>query len=86
MKKVIAHFIEQCITFQRVKEEHQRPFGLLRPLLLQEWKWGYIVMDLVVEFPRTQKCYNSIWVIIDRITKFANFLHVKRTYTSYKYA
>lgn len=43
-------------------------------------------MDLVVEFPRTQKCYNSIWVIIDRITKFANFLHVKRTYTSYKYA
>ena len=47
MKREIAHFVEQCLTCQQVKVEHQRPLGLLQPLLIPEWKWENISMDFV---------------------------------------
>ena len=43
-------------------------------------------MDFVVDLPRTQKQYDSIWVIVDRLTKFANFIPVKSTYSADEYA
>jgi transposase InsO family protein len=45
-----------------------------------EWKWEEIVMDFIVGLPRTQSGYDSIWVIIDRLTKVAYFIPVKTTY------
>uniref|UniRef100_A0A2N9I829 Reverse transcriptase domain-containing protein n=1 Tax=Fagus sylvatica TaxID=28930 RepID=A0A2N9I829_FAGSY len=47
MKREIAHFVEQCLTCQQVKVEHQRPSGLLQPLPIPEWKWENISMDFV---------------------------------------
>jgi hypothetical protein len=38
-------------------------------------------MDFIVGLPRTQKGYDSIWVIMDRLTKVAHFIPVKMTYT-----
>jgi hypothetical protein len=38
-------------------------------------------MDFIVGLPRTQKCYDSIWVIVDRLTKVAHFIPIKITYT-----
>ena len=66
MKREIAKFVAECLTCQQVKIEHQRPSGLLKPLLIPEWKWEHITMDFVLGLPRTQKGYNSIWVIVDR--------------------
>ena len=43
-------------------------------------------MDLIVGLPRVQKGFNSIWVIVDRLTKSAHFLPVKSTYTIDQYA
>ena len=43
-------------------------------------------MDIVVCLPRTKKLHVSIWVIVDRITKSANFIHVKSTYRIEDYA
>jgi hypothetical protein len=65
---------------QRVKAEHQRPAGLLHPLKIPEWKWEDIGMDFITGLPRTQKGYDSIWVIVDRLAKVAHFIPVKTTY------
>jgi hypothetical protein len=74
-----------CATLcQRVKAEHQRPAGLLQPLKIPEWKWEEIGMDFIVGLPRTQAGYDSIWVIVDRLTKVADFISVKITYSGAK--
>jgi hypothetical protein len=63
-----------------------RPSGPLQPLGISEWKWESIAMDFVVGLPRTPAGHDSIWVIIDRLTKSAHFLPVKATYFVEKYA
>jgi hypothetical protein len=69
-----------------VKAEHQRPSGLLQSLKILEWKWEEIGMNFIVGLPRTQSGYDSIWVIVDRLTKVAHFLAVKMTYSGAKLA
>jgi hypothetical protein len=46
-----------------------------------EWKWKEIAMDFIMGLPRTQSGYDSIWVIVDRLTKVAHFILVKITYS-----
>ena len=65
MKKYIAEFVAKCPNFQQVKSEHQKPSGLLQEIQIPTWKWEEINMDFVVGLPRTQKSYDSIWVIVD---------------------
>jgi hypothetical protein len=86
MKTDIAEFIARCIVCQQVKIEHQRPAGLLQPLKIPQWKWEQISMDFVGGLTRTQKGHDSIWVIVDRLTKSAHFLPVKSTYKTSQYA
>jgi hypothetical protein len=69
-----------CDTCQRTKAKHQKPAGLLQPLPVPEWKWEEIGMDFVTGLPRTQKGNDSIWVIIDCLTKVAHFIPVKTTF------
>jgi hypothetical protein len=69
-----------CDVRQRVKAEHQRPGGLLHPLKIPEWKWEEIGMNFIVGLPRTPAGYDSIWVIVDSLTKVAHFIPVKTTY------
>ena len=45
------------------------------------WKWEYINMDFVVDLPRTQKSYDSIRMVMDRLTKSARFIPVKPSYS-----
>jgi hypothetical protein len=86
MKREVAEYVAVCDICQRVKAEHQRPAGLLQPLKIPEWKWEEISMDFIVGLPRTQAGYDSIWVIVDRLTKVAHFIAVKTTYTGAKLA
>jgi hypothetical protein len=53
MKKDIEKFVEQCSTCQQVKAEHQRPAGMLKPLLIPKWKWDEIVMNFILGLPKT---------------------------------
>ena len=86
MKKDVAEFVSKCLTCQQVKLEHQKPSGLLQPLPIPEWKWENITMDFVTGLPRTSAGYDSIWVIVDRMTKSAHFLPMKTTFSIAKYA
>nr|GFB59341.1 putative reverse transcriptase domain-containing protein [Tanacetum cinerariifolium] len=49
--------------------KHQRPSGLLVQPKISEWKWDNIMMDFVMKLPRTSQGYDTIWVIVDRLTK-----------------
>jgi hypothetical protein len=86
MKRDIAEYVSLCDTCQRVKAEHQRPAGLLQPLKIPEWKSEEIGMDFIVGLPRTQAGYDSIWVIVDHLTKVAHFIPIKTTYSGAKLA
>jgi hypothetical protein len=81
MKIDMAEYVALCDTCQRVKAEHQRPARLLQLLQVPEWKWEEITMDFIVGLPRTLSGYDSIWVIVDRLTKVAQFIPVKTTYS-----
>jgi hypothetical protein len=69
---------------QRVKAEHQRLAGLLHPLKIPEWKWKEIGKVFITRLSRTSKRYDSIWVIMDRLTKVAHFIPVKTTYKGFQ--
>ena len=79
MKREVAEFVSRCLTCQKVKSEHKRPQGKLQPLEIPEWKWESISMDFVCGLPRTPKKNNTIWVIVDRLTKSAHFVAMKDT-------
>jgi hypothetical protein len=81
MKRDAAKYVALYDTCQRVKAKHQRPAGLLQPLQVPEWKWEEITIDFIKGSPRTQPGYDSIWVIMDRLTKVAHFIPIKTTYT-----
>ncbi|WVZ89330.1 hypothetical protein U9M48_035751, partial [Paspalum notatum var. saurae] len=70
MKREIAKYVSECDVCQRVKADHLRPAGMLQPLAVPAWKWEDIHMDFIVGLPRTQKGYDSNWVIIDRGSLF----------------
>ena len=86
MKKDAVKFVEQCLTCQQVKAEHQRPAGTLQPLMVPQWKWENITMDFVVGLPRTREGHDAIWVVVDRLRKSAHFLPVHTTSSMDQYA
>ena len=81
MKKDILEFVTKCLVCQRVKAEHQVPSGLLQPIRTPEWKWDRITMDFVVGLPLTGRKHDSVWVVVDRLTKSAHFLPVRIDYS-----
>ena len=81
MKRDVVKYVQSCLTCQQVKAEHQRPGGELQPIQIPEWKWDDISMDFIVGLPRTSNGYDTIWVIVDRLTKSAHFLPIKKTIT-----
>jgi hypothetical protein len=86
MKREIAKYVSECDTYRRIKADHLRPTGNLQPLGIPKWKWENICMDFIMGLPRTSHGYNSIWVIVDRLTKSAHFIPVAMTYRVRQYA
>jgi hypothetical protein len=82
---VVAH-VALCDTCHRVKAEHQKPAGLLQPFKVLEWKWEEIDMDFIVGLTRTPAGYDSIWVIVDLLTKVSHFIPVKTTHSGARFA
>ncbi|GJW73880.1 putative reverse transcriptase domain-containing protein [Tanacetum coccineum] len=79
MKANIATYVSKCLTCSKVKAEHQKPSGLLVQPEIPEWKWEKITMDFVTKLPKTTNGYDTIWVIVDRLTKSAHFLPMRET-------
>ncbi|GJY22959.1 putative reverse transcriptase domain-containing protein [Tanacetum coccineum] len=80
MKKDIALYVSKCLTCFKIKIEHQRSSGLLQQPEIPEWKWERIAMDFITKLPRTRNGHDAIWVIIDRLTKSAQFLPISEDF------
>nr|GEX89052.1 reverse transcriptase domain-containing protein [Tanacetum cinerariifolium] len=80
MKKDIAVYVSRCLTFLKVKAEHQSLSGLLQQPKIPEWKWEGIAVDFVTKLPWTSSGHDTIWVIVDRLTKSAHFLSMRGDY------
>ncbi|GJR25990.1 putative reverse transcriptase domain-containing protein [Tanacetum coccineum] len=79
MKAEIATYVSKCLTCAKVKAECQKPSGLLVQPVIPVWKWENITMDFVTKLPKTSTGQDTIWVIVDRLIKFAHFLPMKET-------
>ncbi|GKA76594.1 putative reverse transcriptase domain-containing protein [Tanacetum coccineum] len=80
IKKDIAEYVSKCLTCLKVKAEHQRLSGLLQQPEIPVWKWERIAMDFVTKLPRTSSGHDTIWVIVDQLTKSAHFLPMREDY------
>ena len=80
LKANIALFITKCQEYQLVKAEHQHPSGLLQPLPISEWKWEVISMYFIMGLPKSKKRNDSIFLVVDNLSKEAQFIPVKLTY------
>nr|GFC94811.1 retrotransposable element Tf2 [Tanacetum cinerariifolium] len=60
-------------------EAHRSPFSVHPDIPV--WKWDEISMDFVTGLPRTQKRHDTIWVVVDRLTKSAHFLPICKDYS-----
>ncbi|GJR45856.1 putative reverse transcriptase domain-containing protein [Tanacetum coccineum] len=79
MKAIISEYVGKCLTCSRVKAECQKPSGLLVQLEIPMWKWERITMDFVTKLPKTSNRHDTIWVIIDCLTKSAHFIPTQET-------
>ncbi|GJU11589.1 putative reverse transcriptase domain-containing protein [Tanacetum coccineum] len=77
MKAEIATYVSKCLTCAKVKIEYQKPSGLLVQPEIPQWKWENITMDFVTKLPKTATGQDTIWVIVDRLTKSAHFLPMR---------
>ncbi|GJZ91800.1 putative reverse transcriptase domain-containing protein [Tanacetum coccineum] len=79
MKANITTYVSKCLTYAKVKAKHQRPSGLLVQPDIPQWKWDNITMDFVMKLPKSSQGYHTIWVIVDRLTKFIIFILIRET-------
>jgi hypothetical protein len=86
MKHEIGRYVSECDTYRKVKADYTKPRELLQPLSILDWKWDDISMDFNVGLPLTAHKFDSIWVIVDRLTKSAHFIPVHTKYRVKKYA
>ena len=69
MKRDVLEFVIKCMVCQKAKAEHQVPSGLLQPIRIPKWKWDQITIDFVVGLSLTGRKHDSVWVVVDRLTK-----------------
>nr|GEU36928.1 putative reverse transcriptase domain-containing protein [Tanacetum cinerariifolium] len=79
MKAIIAEYVGECLTCSRVNAECQKPSDLLVQPEIPMWKWERITMDFVMKLPKTLNGHDTIWVIVDRLTKLAHFIPTRET-------
>ncbi|GJZ95592.1 putative reverse transcriptase domain-containing protein [Tanacetum coccineum] len=79
MKAIIAEYVGKCLTCSRVKAECQKPSGILIQPEIPTWKWERIMMDFVTKLPKTSRGHDTIWVIVNCLTKSTHFIPTKAT-------
>nr|GEU37057.1 putative reverse transcriptase domain-containing protein [Tanacetum cinerariifolium] len=79
MKADVASYVCKCLTYAKATAEHQRPSGFLMQPEIPQWKWDNITMYFIINLPKLSQGYDTIWVIIDLLTKSAIFVPIRET-------
>ena len=79
MKHDIKEYVLQCLMCQKVKYDRGRQAGLLQPLPIPEVPWESISMDFIFGLPKSIHGNTGIWTIVDKFSKHAHFIPVKKT-------
>jgi hypothetical protein len=83
-KADIVNYMVRCLECQQVKVEHRHLIGLLQPHAILKSKWEVISMDFIVGLLLTTRRHDSIFVVVDTLTKSAHFIPVCMTYQAPK--
>jgi hypothetical protein len=86
MKKEMVEYIARFLKFHKVKDEHIHLAGFLQPFPILEWKWEVVKIDFITKLPRTIKHHDSIMVVVDKLTKAAQFIPIKLTHKTTRIA
>lgn len=79
IKNVVRTILQRYDLYARTKARRHKPYGKLKPLEVAERPWQSITIDFITklpisEDPSTRIHYDSILIIINRLTKFSYFL------------
>lgn len=77
----VKQYVQACAICQYNKYSTQKSYGLLQPLPLPTQVWEDISMDFITHLPLTHN-KSTIWVIVDRLTKFAHFIALPLAFTT----
>jgi hypothetical protein len=77
MDQEVIEYVRSCLECQKDKASHHKPYGLLSPLELPYAPWTSIAMDFITDLPLSEDC-DQLWVIVDRFTKMAHFIPLKK--------
>ena len=86
MKRMIADYVQGCVTCAATKSSGQKPAGTLRPLPIPEKPWKMISMDFVGPLPKTKDYYDQVLVVVDKFSKMAHFIPTTTNVTAKKTA
>lgn len=81
LKKDVIKYVKSCLVCQRSKVEHVHCLGLLQPLPIPQQPWTDISMDFIEGLPYSDH-KSTIFVVIDRFTKFGHFLPLIHPYST----
>ena len=82
MKKHIEEFVAKWQNCQQLKYEDQRPANLLQRMPISIWNWEMIAMNFMVGLSKTLEKFDSIWIVVDRLTKSAHFISIRIDYNA----
>lgn len=81
LKQEVTKFVHECEVCQTTKPNNHRPYGLLQPLPIPSHSWEDLTMYFITHLPSSNG-KTTIWVIVDRLTKFAHFISLPKSFTA----
>ena len=80
----VAWSAKRCLTCRKVNTEHQMHHEKMKPLDILMWKWEQITKDFITKLPKTPRRVDTIWVIVDRLTKSVYFVPIQESSSNEK--